>query len=126
MDADTQFNVMMRGSVPVVQIIGDFDHYSTPEFRSVISELIQQGHKTIIVDMSAADFMDSSGMSGIIFAAKRLSAIDGHLSLANCNLRTTRKLSIGGLTKMPDLMTLYPSVEEALEHMRESQGKPST
>jgi len=126
MNADTQFNVVMHDSVPVVQIDGDLDHYSTPEFRSVVSELIQQGHKTIIVDMSAVDFMDSSGMSGIIFAAKRLSAVDGRLSLVNCNPRTIRKLSIGGLTKMPSLLAIYPSLEEALQHPLEPQGKAPT
>ncbi|HUV03505.1 MAG TPA: STAS domain-containing protein [Armatimonadota bacterium] len=125
MDADTRFDVEMQGDVPVVQIVGDLDHYSTPEFRSVTSELIQQGHKTIVVDMSAVDFMDSSGMSGIIFAAKRLAAADGHLSLTNCNPRTARKLSIGGLTKMPDLLSIYPSLEEALQHLLQPQGKPS-
>ena len=118
MDVETQFNVTTLEGVPVVLITGDLDQYSTPRFRSVVSELVEKGLKNLVVDMSEVRFLDSGGMSGLIFAIKCLSAMGGRLSLANCNPRIARKLDIGGLTKMPDVLALCTSLEQALQDSR--------
>ncbi len=114
MEVQTQFNVNIQDGVPVVQIIGDLDHYNTPRFRVIVSELIDKGHDRIVVDMSAVGFMDSGGMSGIVLALKRLSATRGRLFLANCNPRIIRKLNISGFTAMSDALVLHASLEEAI------------
>lgn len=118
MDVETQFNIEVQGGIPVVQVVGDLDHYNSPRFRSVASQLIEKGYTKMVVDMTAVDFMDSGGMSGIVFALKRLSAAGGRLYLANCNPRIIRKLDISGFTKMPDKIAVCTSVEEALRNAR--------
>jgi anti-anti-sigma factor len=113
MDAATKFNVVMREGVPVVQIKGDLDHYNTPAFRTIITDLIDKGHTKIVADMAGVEFMDSGGMSGIVFAIKRLSPLGGHISLKNCNRLIARKFEIGGLTKLSEVLEVCPSAEKA-------------
>lgn len=115
MEADTQFDVSTEHGVSVVQIIGDLDYSNIATFRSTISELTEKGEKQVVLDMAAVGFMDSSGMAGIVFAIRRLSAVAGRLALANCSAQITRKLDISGLTKMPDAPSLFASLEEALQ-----------
>jgi anti-sigma B factor antagonist len=117
MGGETLFSVVLRDGIPVIRITGDLDHYSLPGFRSAISDLITNGHINIVVDMSGVEFMDSGGMSGIVFALKRLSPLGGHLRLANASPRIIRKLDIGGLTKISDVLTVSDTVEKAIEDL---------
>lgn len=114
MDVGAQSSISMQDGIPVVRIGGTLDHTKAPEFRTTVSHLVDNGSKRIVIDMSAVDFIDSGGISGIIFAVKRLSAEGGHLFLANCSAHTARKLEIGGLTRLSDLLTVCASVEEAV------------
>ena len=115
MDFQTQFDIDIKNDVPVVRVAGSLDHINSSRFRSTISKLIEAGHKRIVVDMSAVDFMDSGGLSGVVYAIKRLSVIEGRLQLAGLQPRTARKFEVSGLTRLPSVLTFHPSAEEALE-----------
>lgn len=114
MDSETQFTIKTQDNITVVSIAGDLDHDSTPKFRTVISQILESGCNKVVLDMSDTNFMDSGGMSGIIFAAKNLSEKNGRLLIANCNPRIVRKLDIGGLTKMPKILIVCDSTDQAL------------
>lgn len=120
-DSNTNYEVVMSDGTPVIRITGDLDHYSAPVFRSCVSDLISKGHKAIVVDMASVEFMDSGGMAGIVFAAKRLADLGGRLILANCNPRVNRKLEIGGLSNMPQLLVVCASLDEALQRAQTGQ-----
>lgn len=117
-NVEAQFDIAMQDGIPVVHIKGDLDHANTPHFRSIISDLINKGYKRMILEMSGVTFMDSGGMSGVIFAAKQLHSLGGHLSLSNCNSRITRKLDIGGLSKLTSILTIHSSIEQAIDYMQ--------
>ena len=118
MNSETEFKVEERDGVPVVRVIGSLDHYNIPRFRSTVTDIIGKGHNKIIVDMSEVDFMDSGGMSGVVFGLKRLSEAGGRLFLANCSSRIMRKLEISGFAMMPDKLVLSESVDKAVSLAR--------
>ena len=120
MNGETEYKVEQQNGIPVIKVIGALDHYNVPRFRSLIMDLIGKGHNKVVVDMSGVDFMDSGGMSGIIFALKRLSELGGRLYLANCGLRIMRKLEISGFTMMPDKLVVTDSVDEAVSRAQSS------
>jgi anti-anti-sigma factor len=121
MAPDTQFNLAMQDDVAVIRIVGDLDHYNTSRLRSLILDLIDKDHRDIIFDLAGVDFMDSGGMSGIVFAIKRLSASNGHLRLANCNPRIARKLEIGGLLGLGHVLSMCTTVEQAVAESKKSK-----
>jgi len=118
MEGETQYKVEEQNGVPVVKIVGSLDHYTISRFRSVITDLVGRGHKNVVLDLSQVDFMDSGGMSCVIFGLKRLSEMGGRLFLARINPRITRKLEISGFTMMPDKLVLADSVEQAVSLAR--------
>lgn len=118
MNGETEYKVEEQDGIPVVKVIGALDHYTVPKFRSIITDLINKGHENIVVDMSEVEFMDSGGMSGVVFGLKRLSEVGGRLFLAGCNPRLMRKLEISGFVMMPDKLVLSDSVEQAISLAR--------
>lgn len=118
MNGETAYKVEVTDDIPIVRVIGSLDHYNVSGFRSVIADLISKGNKNVVVDMSQVEFMDSGGMSGIVFGLKRLSEAGGRLFLANCGPRITRKLEISGFAMMPDKLVLSDSVDQAVSIAR--------
>ncbi|MHB0913666.1 MAG: STAS domain-containing protein [Armatimonadota bacterium] len=118
MGTGTWVNVTVQDGVPMIQVLGDLDHQNVDEFRNALSGLANQGHRFIIVDVSGVSFMDSGGLSGIVFAVKRLTDADGHLSVAGCNPRLSRRLHLGGLTKMSNALSLHRTTTQALEEIK--------
>ena len=118
MNGQTVYEIEERDSIPVAKVVGALDHYNVSTFRSMIADLISKGHKNVVVDMSQVEFMDSGGMSGIIYGLKRLSEVGGRLFLANCGPRIMRKLEISGFAMMPDKLVLSDSVDQAVSLAR--------
>jgi anti-sigma B factor antagonist len=118
METQTEYTVEQHNGTTIMRIVGDMDHYNMPRFRSLISDLVAQGRTTIVLDMSGVEFMDSGGMSALIFAGKQLSKANGRLLVADCNPRISRKLDIGGLSSIPGLLTRCTDLQQALEEAR--------
>ena len=85
-----------------------------PQFRERMHELVLQGRQTIILDLSAIDFIDSSGLGAIVAAFKLLQA-EGELLLcgASSNVQQLFKL-----TRMDRVFVLYPNVDDAIKALR--------
>ena len=120
MKVAVMLNTRLVDGTPVIDADGDLDHVGMPEFREEVSSLIEQGHTNIVIDMIDVSFMDSGGVSGIVYAMKRLADLNGGVTLAGCNERIIRKLEIGGLTRISAALRFAPSVEQAVRELRKA------
>jgi len=118
MDIETSVDTKYLEGIPVIDVDGDLDHRSTTLFREQVVALAERGCASVIIDMADVTFMDSGGMSAIIFALKRLPDENGRVVLAGSSAHIVRKLEIGGLTKLSDKLTLAPSVERAVQELK--------
>ena len=84
------------------------------EINDQIHELIDSGSKKIIIDLSAVDWMNSSGLGILIAAITTLKNNGGALSLANVSERIMNLLKI---TKLSSVFAIYPDLESALSEM---------
>lgn len=114
MEACLKLKTRIIAGTPVIEADGELGHAGISEFRAEVSRLIERGHTTIVVDMLHVDFMDSGGLSGIIYTMKQLDSLNGEVILAGCCSRVLRKLEIGGLSKLSDALRLAPTVEHAI------------
>lgn len=114
MEASLTLSTRIVDGTPVIDADGELGHAGISEFRAEVSSLIEQGHTTIVIDMRDIDFMDSGGLSGIIYTMKLLGRLNGVVTLAGCNERILRKLEIGGLARISDVLRVAPSVEHAM------------
>jgi anti-sigma B factor antagonist len=118
MEVATRLKTRLIDGTPVIDAGGELDHEGMPEFREEVSSLIEQGHMNIVIDMSDVNFMDSGGISGIVYAMKRLADLNGSVTLAGCSERIIRKLEIGGLIRISAALRLAPGVEQAVRELR--------
>ena len=94
----------------VVAAVGDLDIVTSPQLDSCLTEA-RRGASSVILDLSAVDFMDTSSLAVIVGHWKKLTAWGGTLALAGARYRYTKTLWITGLA---DRLPMYDSVDDAL------------
>ena len=105
----------------VIELGGEVDLYTAPEFKERMVELIESGKKQIVVDLSKATFIDSTTLGVLVGGVKRLRTNDGELSLVCSDRNITKIFEITGLDRV---FTIYPTRAEALEQIGAS-GSPA-
>ncbi len=95
----------------VVAVRGEIDIFTAPEFKALISSAIDAGRDTIIVDLSAATFIDSSSLGVLISAHRRLGLRDGRLIIA-CDVPEVRKTF--AITGLDSVLTVVDTRDEGL------------
>ena len=94
----------------VVAVAGEIDVYTAPRLREQITELVAAGTYDLVIDMSAVEFLDSTGLGVLVGGLKKVRAHDGSLDLVCTQERLLKIFRITGLAKV---FTIYPSVEDA-------------
>lgn len=90
------------------EIMGGADAES---FRSIVYNAIEDDKVFIVVDLTKAKWMNSSGLGMLISGLTTVRSSGGDLRLANVPERVRRPLEI---TKLESVFMSYDSVEEAI------------
>ncbi len=106
--------------IPVLDVVGEIDIYTTPQFKEAVSAAINENKPTIVINMTRVTYMDSSGFGTLLSATKRLRPLDGSLYLTGCNEAIQRMLQI---TRLNTIFGVYSSEDEALAA---AKSPPST
>jgi anti-sigma B factor antagonist len=88
------------------------DAASAPELRVALVPLAQQKSR-MLLDISAVDFIDSTGLGALISVLKALGN-DGEMAIAGARPAVRRLLE---LTRLDQVMRLYPTVANAVAAM---------
>jgi anti-sigma B factor antagonist len=75
-DTDTQ---------TVLRIEGTLDALTVPEIRGCVEELVSEKRTPIVVDVSALELIDSSGVAVIVSLYKRVRGNGGALTVTGLN-----------------------------------------
>jgi anti-sigma B factor antagonist len=105
----------------VITLTGEVDLYTAPEFKQQLLEVIGQGSKGIVVDLSDTTFIDSTTLGVLVGGVKRLRPNGGRLSLVCSDRNIAKIFEITGLDKV---FPIYESRAEAVESIgQEAQAK---
>ena len=88
---------------------------SAPQFREYLVNLIEDGDKKFIIDLSYCDFLDSSFLGSMVASLKKIRSLNGTLVIVN-NKETPA--GILSLTNMDRVFQIYKTVEEAVSVYR--------
>jgi anti-anti-sigma factor len=80
--------------------------------EAVTGELIEQGRKKFVYDISALDYADSSGIGTLVACLTNIRKAGGDLRMAGANSRMMRLFQMTGVQS---LISLYPTVAAAAE-----------
>jgi len=84
----------------VIELGGEVDLYTAPEFKERLVELIEGGKKQIVVDLSTATFIDSTTLGVLVGGVKRLRPAGGGLALVCSDQNITKIFEITGLDRV--------------------------
>ena len=84
-----------------VRLQGDIDHHSAKYIREDIDkELFKYQPQTVILELSAVEFMDSSGLGLILGRYTKVNLLGGVLKVANPNEKIEEILLMAGADKL--------------------------
>jgi anti-sigma B factor antagonist len=95
----------------VIQLGGEVDLYTAPEFKERLVELIENGKTKIVVDLSDATFIDSTTLGVLVGGVKRLRPAGGSLALVCSDQNITKIFEITGLDRV---FPIHETRDEAL------------
>ena len=82
----------------VISLAGEVDLYTAPEFKQQLLEVIDQGGRDVVVDLSDTTFIDSTTLGVLVGGVKRLRTNEGQLSLVCSDRNITKIFEITGST----------------------------
>lgn len=102
------------GHTDVISVSGEIDLYAAPELKERVARAIEEGRHRLVVDLSEATFIDSTGVGVLVGAQKRLEELSGSLDLVCTNKNIIRVLEIVGLE---EAFGTHESLEDAIESL---------
>ena len=103
----------------VIELGGEVDLYTAPEFKERMVELIESGKKHIVVDLSQATFIDSTTLGVLVGGVKRLRPAGGSLALVCTDQNITKIFEITGLDRV---FPIHASRDDALQAVGSGAG----
>jgi anti-sigma B factor antagonist len=99
----------------VVTVRGEIHLATAPDFSERLNDVIAAGNTGVVVDLTEVGFIDSTGLSVLLNALRRITRAGGSLVLVCTNPTVLRLFQV---TKMDTTFTIVPSRVQALERVR--------
>jgi len=109
--AELDLTVQNLDGKAVVAVSGEIDVYTSPLLQERLVEVLRDGFPSIVLDLSAVTFLDSTGLGVLITGLKRCRSADGDLVLVTAQANVLKVLEITGLN---DVFKIYDTVESAI------------
>lgn len=95
---------------PVLRVAGDLDFEFAPVLRERVEQLVLAPGQCLVIDLSALEFCDSSGITALLAARRHAQAAGADVALAAVPAKTLRTLTIVGLDRV---FTIHPDSDTA-------------
>lgn len=104
---------IQNGEIAIIEIrgslIGDGD---TDRFRREVSDFIEQGNRSLIINMQKVNYMNSSGIGAIISAHASYKKNGGDVKLIGLSESVENLLAI---TRLVEIFDVHDSMDEAIQ-----------
>ena len=95
----------------VLPLEGDIDLHVSPAVTASLNAMIEKKPELIVIDLSRATYIDSSGMAALILAMQEVEAYGGKFILTGLS-ETVR--SIFEISRLDQIFRIFPDVDAAL------------
>lgn len=103
-----------QGDIHILELAGELDYHSSPEFREKLTELTTKQAPKIVVDLSGVEYMDSSGIATFVEAFQKTKRYQGRLVLAALTV-TVR--GVFEIAKLDSIFEITGTFSEALDRL---------
>jgi anti-sigma B factor antagonist len=114
------FKVSERYNCVVIQFKGNvMGGPDAVKLNETLHELIEKDQTNVVADVGKVKFMNSSGLGMLIGGLTTMRKAGGDLRIAN---PTEKIRSLLMVTKLTNIFTHFPSLEEAVESYQEEEN----
>lgn len=108
------------GDIWVVTPEGRVDSDHAPVLERTLTQLLEEGHSRIVVDMSRVEYIASRGLKSLIAAWRWADRADGELTLSGLSTRLYSVFDMAGFTQ---LFNIHPTMGAALDALGSTASK---
>ncbi len=112
MEMDLEINVRNDREIPIIELNGEVDAYTSTRFRETMIDLIEKGAASLVVSMDKVEYIDSSGLGALVGGLKRATERQGRIAIVCSNPQVKKVFEITGLERV---FPLYAGEDEAVE-----------
>ncbi len=103
------------GGASIVRVSGEVDVQTAPTLADELTAVASATNAPkVVVDLSAVEFLDSTGLGVLVNARKEIAAADGRLAIVSTSARITKLFTITGLDEVFDVHTDVDSAVAAV------------
>jgi anti-sigma B factor antagonist len=115
--------VRTSAHIRIVDVVGEIDVYTSVLVKTALLEIIDDGHRTLLVNLGKVRHIDSTGLGVFVGALRRVRTNGGRLDLICADPLIRKLFDITGLAKAftifrderTAIVTLSPVAGRALE-----------
>jgi anti-sigma B factor antagonist len=100
MEQEFQIEERVEQRVPVISVAGEIDVATAPQLREALHGVIAQGQSTVVLDLLAVTFLDSTALGVLVGGLKRCRESGGELHVVVADARIRKIFEITGLDKV--------------------------
>jgi anti-anti-sigma factor len=99
---ECQIDNAAGGAACVLTVTGDIDLASAADFETCLRSALDRAPSSIVIDLAALTFIDSSGLRALVSVSKEAQSRDATIALRNVPRHAQRVLDITGLSELFD------------------------
>lgn len=107
---DPSFMISQSGPWTVLAVHGEIDMASAPTVRRAVMDLLGDGVRWLVLDLSGVGFVDSTGLGVLVGALKRVNAEAGDMTIV-CDRENV--LELFRMTRLTAVFRIHPDVASA-------------
>ena len=107
----------------LIAVRGEVHVSTAPEFSERLNEAIATGKTGVVIDMTDVEFIDSTGLSVLLNALRRVTRQQGSLALVVSNPTVLRLFEI---TRLDSTFDIAPTRAEAISRVQRDGAGGST
>jgi anti-anti-sigma factor len=100
MDDEIEIRTTREGSTATVAVAGEIDLSSAGDLRAAVTAAAGEGCERLLLDLSAVDFIDSTGLGGLLELRSTLRSREVTLEIAAGEGPVRQALEITGLSEL--------------------------
>lgn len=104
--------VVTKQGVTILETEQRLDSLVGPKLKEVVGDLAESEGLQLIVDMKQTQFIDSSGVGGLLSSLKLVMKANGDIKIAR---PTPQALTLLRLTRLHRVFQIYDNIEDALK-----------
>jgi anti-sigma B factor antagonist len=120
--AEPKFRIQQRpvdDRTTIVAVEGEIHVSTAPEFSAMLGATVDDGHTSLVLDLTGVMFIDSTGLSVLLNALRQVTHAGGQMAVVCSNPTVLRLFEI---TRLDTTFDIHAELEPALALVQAAAG----